>query len=422
MARAPRTAFVHIGAPKTGSTAIQVAFSAGAQSLSAAGYHYLEGDRNHIEALALCFWAEEDARNLAKLRWIDEEAVFARRRETLRDWLSEQIARSAPRHLVLSAENLCEFHDEEVASFLSFLREKFDRVRVIAYVREPLSWMTSAAQQATKWSGDTLDELFSSPRLPDFRNRFAPFIREVRPVDFDLRVYSSAPDFDVVTDFSAAIGLDPDVAAGLGTSRQNPALSHRSAMVLSAVNAHMPPFVDYRHNPCRAFDVVADCRLPGRAFSLPTETALAAAPILDAERDWLNHALGRPVFSQQQVPEIPLDAWFGGEREEIGEFAVRFAELARAAQNERAFRSLLHAKARRREHPERARKLLREAWLLSTDRWTMHLIATEAVETEDPERHRFFAKQRLMRRIEDPQTQDPPLQIGNPFDRSPARL
>ena len=57
----PRTAFVHIGVPKTGSTAIQAAFSEARADLRAAGYHYPSGAPNHGERLALAFWDRADA-------------------------------------------------------------------------------------------------------------------------------------------------------------------------------------------------------------------------------------------------------------------------------------------------------------------------------------------------------------------------
>lgn len=419
MRQGPRTAYVHIGAPKTGSTAIQAAFSAARGQLDQLGYHYLEGDRNHSERLALCFWAEPDARKLAQLRWIDDAQEFARHRDSLRAALAEEITRSAPRDLIVSAEELGEFRPAEAAAFFAFLRQSFDRIQVIAYAREPQSWMTSAAQQGTKWSGDRLDDVFKAPRLPGYRRRFQPFMELAGPGHFDLRpFYPGVREFDVVADFARAAGITDAIAPAPGESRMNPAVSHRTAIVFSAVNAAMPPFLEYRHNPFRSYNIARDGRLPGRKFTLPAETVLDSAAVLDSERAWLHGVMGREVFARPEVPELPLARWYGGERAELEHFAAVFAQHCGKAQNEEALKAYLKAQKYRSAETELACQLLRNAWMLATDQWTLHLIATEAAETGHPERHRFFAKQRLMRRIAEPQPDDPPLAAGNPFHRS----
>ena len=169
----PRTVFLHIGAPKTGTTAIQSAFSNGREALERAGFHYLSGDRNHSERLALAFWREDDAQKLNRLRHA-EGARFSQ--FALRDALDDEIARSAPRDMIVSAEGLLDFTPEEVENLVTFLQSRFDRLRVIAYARHPVDWMQSAGQQGVKWSGDTLDDLFRSPRLPAYSRRFAPLL------------------------------------------------------------------------------------------------------------------------------------------------------------------------------------------------------------------------------------------------------
>ena len=70
-----------------------------------------------------------------------------------------------------------------------------------------------------------------------------------------------------------------------------------------------------------------------------------------------------------------------------------------------------------REDRSRAPQLLEHAWKLTTDRRTMGQIAEEALQQSISEREKVFAKLRLMRRIEAPEAGDPPLVIGNPFDR-----
>ena len=407
----PRTAFVHIGVPKTGSTAIQAAFSEARADLRAAGYHYPSGAPNHGERLALAFWDRADALRLAGLRWKDGAAA-ERHVDAARDAVTADAVACAPDHMVLSDEILSEFHPGEVRRLVGFLQAHFDRVRVIAFLRDPLDWATSAAQQATKWSGDTLERLFERPRLPDYAGRLGPWIDVLGREALDLRLYGAG---DVVGEVSAAIGL-ARAPGGTAAARLNEGVSHRTAILFSRFNSLRPPFVDCRHTPVRSYDLTRTGRLPGRRFTLPRETVEAAAEALRAEADWANACLGRDAFGPPALPEVSRDDWFGGERAALEEFAGTFLETSRSAQNERALRAYLTA-CRRRGEPALAQKLLDRAWLLATDRWTLDPIAREALEQDRGDREKFFAKGRLMRRIEAPEPGDPPLVIGNPFDR-----
>ncbi|MGB3277878.1 MAG: hypothetical protein WBA92_01660 [Pseudorhodobacter sp.] len=415
-----RTAYIHIGAPKTGSTAIQASFSTAKDQLDQVGYHYLEGDRNHSEMLCLIFWSLPDAKKLGNLRWYDDEAEFLRHREELRNDLSEEIDRTAPFDLIISAEELSGFREHEVQDFVAFLQARFDRLRVIAYAREPQSWMTSASQQNIKFSGDTLDAIFQRPRLPNYQRRFKSFIHAVGRENFDLRIFDVANEqFNVVSDFAKAIGIDDKFESLLDAGRENLSISHHSAILLSVANAEMPPFIGYRYNPFRASGFVDECRIPGPKFTLPRETVLAVSDTLQEERDWLNEMFSKSAFVKPALPETSLDTWYGSEKENLERFAIIFLNNCRRAQNERALAAFLRSMKSRNTDPELARKELASAWSLSTDRWSMHIIATEAVEVSHPDRKRIFAKQRIMNRFEAPKANDPPLAIGNPFDRNP---
>ena len=405
----PRTAFIHIGLPKTGTTAVQAAFLNARVALRAEGFHYLSGDRNHGERLCLAFWDKPDALRLAGLRWKDGEAAEAHRTD-VQSALANEIDQAEHANLILSAEDLSTFRVSEVKRLGRFLERRFDRVHVVTYLRDPLEWITSAAQQAVKWSGDLLEDLFDRPRLPEFAERIEPWQRMFGKDAVLLRVYGER---EVVRDISEIVGLSAPLPPG---PRLNEALSHRSVIALSHVNSVRPPFVDARHNPFRSFSLVRDCRLPGDRFTLPRETVEAYAVLLEEERAWAHQNLGRAVFAPPVLSDIGRDRWFADEREEMETFTTQFMETSRAAQNERAMRMYLTA-CEQRDDPTRAAALLEQAWLLTTDRWTLDRIAREAVKQDRGDREKFFAKGRLMRRIEAPETGDQPLVIGNPFDR-----
>lgn len=407
MSGRPRTLFLHIGAPKTGTTALQVALSNGRKKLADVGFHYLDGDRNHTERMSLAFWAPEDAARLACLRRFDDPGFS---QEAVLDALEMEISEAAPRDLIVSAEGISDFTAEDVDRLYRFFTAHVDEVRVIAYVREPQSWMISACQQAVKWSGAHLHDLFQAPRLPRYIARFEPHLKAVGRRRFDLRVYGGA-GFDVVSDFTRAIGA-PELP--VADKRENAALSHVASVMLSAANERLPPFVNCRANPFRAFRFVDACTLPGRAFDLPRETVDWASEALNEDRNWVNQLLGHPVFECPELPDISIDGWFDEDRLRNESKALDLLTMSASAQNEQALKAFLRS---RRAQGDEAENLLQTAATLTTDRWTLGQIAEAAVAITHPNRRQFFAKQRLMRRIEEPGPEDPPLAIGNPFDR-----
>lgn len=404
-----RTAFIHIGVPKTGSTAIQATLDAERNQVQAQGFHYLSGDRNHSEALALAFWNRDDAQRLAGLRWHDGVAAAAHCEAVLENLTAE--IDGTEKHLILSAEGLANFKAEEVSRFHRFLNDRFDKLRVIAYLRDPFDWVHSAAQQATKWSGDCLDDLFDHPRLPLYTERLDPWLRIFGRENTDLRPFRKN---DIVGDFAQAVGLALPQAPA--SSRLNAGVSCQAAALFSHCNILAPPFVEARHNPLRAFDIIKSGRLPGRPFALPRETIETHRDALNAERDWALQYLSSDAFSAPQLPDIERADWYMGTRNALEDFAANYLQKSRATQNERALRMFLKAQKQRAD-PAQAIPLLDQACLLSTDRWTMDLIAQEALEQPRESCEAFFQKQRLMRRIEAPEPNDPPLLIGNPFDR-----
>jgi hypothetical protein len=410
--------FIHIEPHKTGTTAIQASLAASRDALAGSGYQYLSGDPNHSMLLATVFWDEGSAYKLGYPGWIDDPNEFLRHRQKLYSLLIEEVDRSTCDALILSGEELSRFNEAEAERLVEFLRARYDAVKVIAYVREPLSWSVSSSQQRTKWSGKTLEQIFDSLVLPNYARRFNPYIRLVGESDFDLRIYSGkSSEFDVIVDFARAVGIDPGLLNSPNENDLNIALTHPSAVMLSAINEYSPPYVQNRHNPCRAFRVVKDARLPGRAFTLPRETVVSALDDLERERAWTKAYFGREIFPDIVVPEQSRSNWFDKDRAALEDHGRLLNEAFRASQNEVALKHLWKAQESRKIDPTACQSQLSRALLLSTDRWTMHHVATMMLETEHPERRKALAKQKLMRQIEAPEPADPPLIVENPFNR-----
>ena len=366
----------------------------------------------------MCFWNEPDVFQIGKFRGMDTPEEFLNHRDRLKDDFRQQIAESAPSHLILSAELLCDFRAEEIDRLFDFLGNDFDEIRVIAFLRDPLSWINSAAQQDLKWAGHTLDNVISDPRKPDHETWLRPFINRVGEKNVILKPFRKGDrDFNLIGEFCAGIGIRNYSEIVIPSDRKNESVSVTSAFLLSKINEIQPPFVDFKHNPFRAFRLVADLQFPGQKFSLPQSTLEALGEKISIEAKWINEMLQNPTFARHRIHPSPSQEWDALYRSNIEARAEALSIMCSQAQNDRALKSFLRAQKRFATEPDLACKLLTNAWISATDPWTLSQIANWAAEIDFRERRKVFAKQRFMAAIEKHGVDRGVFSLSNPFHR-----
>jgi len=196
--------FVHIGAPKTGSTAIQRFLYESRDRLSAQGVLYpdvsLRGYGHHDLAFLLGGgypgWATPQDRPLAELGEALRDAVRAGGAETV----------------LLSSEN---FYLYPAPSALRGLLQSAglsptDSISIICYLRRQDEAHVSWYNQTVKAQGNHADFSTSMTRdhaLWDYAERLKPWQAEFGTQAIMLRDYGTTSPDDVRTDFLTAIGL-----------------------------------------------------------------------------------------------------------------------------------------------------------------------------------------------------------------------
>jgi hypothetical protein len=195
------------------------------------------------------------------------------------------------------------------------MRPLFDRIRIVAYVRDPVTWANSRAQQYIKKQVVGLAEL-TDPRAVDRGDSaIVPAYRHLeRYVQvfglenmivrrFDRRDF---PDGDLLQDFCAVIGR-PRVAEGLLSRRSNPSLSAEAVLLMDAYNQVLRDRNESGRKPTlmrRHLEM-----LPGSPFSLPRATLEAVLHATAADRAWLEETFGL-TFSLPPLPdENERPAW-----------------------------------------------------------------------------------------------------------------
>ncbi len=199
-----RTAILHIGGPKTGSATIQKVLSA--QPLPE--HHYIKtGNANHSPLLALLFGRgnNQSAPYFRRRGWGPERLAAQRR-----DWQAELSAEmeGTGKHLILSAEIFCApvFDDASLRALKAFLAPHVRDIRVIGYVRSPVSYCQSSFQQRLKGVNPVSLELAPV----HYKKRFQKFDTVFGRENVTLRHYdrNTLADGDVVVDFAQRLGVD----------------------------------------------------------------------------------------------------------------------------------------------------------------------------------------------------------------------
>lgn len=152
-------AIIHIGPPKTGSTALQISLSNSRDKLAAYGFLY---PMLFSPSEVIPFDLHQHHKFLTRLFVESSEKVRFFKRMGLansqegEEWLQQrvhhldtQIAQSGAHTCILSGEHFID-NNYDINAFLCFLQERFDDVQVVAYIRPPYEEYPSYLQQRLK--------------------------------------------------------------------------------------------------------------------------------------------------------------------------------------------------------------------------------------------------------------------------------
>ena len=166
-----KKALLHIGTGKTGTTSLQQSC---ATSPSIVENHItyplipgFEGQQNQ-NCLSIIYKSFEKLPRRYKSRYKDSKSLYLRDAELVKDHFFSALRNSE--NIIISAEYLANYSLDEIDNLVADLsRFNFDEIKILIYVRDPVSYYISNVQQRIKAS-----HLIDNPKT--FRYNFKKYI------------------------------------------------------------------------------------------------------------------------------------------------------------------------------------------------------------------------------------------------------
>jgi hypothetical protein len=242
-----RRLILHIGMHKTGTTSIQNELSKSRDILEKHKVHYpVFRQANHSLNFGPLFVDNPNISELFKNAGVyGEKAIEAEKNRLQEMWIKE-FERFDGKDFIISGEQLSLLSHDGVRRLRAFVAPYFDDVKIIVYVREPLSFLRSAMQQRIK-GGKRYSHL---PKL--YKSRIIHYVQEFGDENVIVRPFLSEAfaGGDLFTDFFASLGIDVDLGLSF-EDKSNEALGINSLRMLTEYNKRYPYLVDDKINEKR---------------------------------------------------------------------------------------------------------------------------------------------------------------------------
>lgn len=208
---------LHIGMHKTGTTTLQKSLHRASVEMQLKNFQYLTvKEANHSYITSAAFGSNDNkeyynycksvirGNNMPIGKWTRDSA-----REEIRKQINEAQNNNHP--LLISAENLCILHPAEVESMkLFFVECGVTDFKIVAYIRDPQSWIVSYAQQVLKEGIEIIDEILDKPSVPRYKEFFEKYINTFGVDNFLFLPFERSKMVNncILSDFLVKIGLN----------------------------------------------------------------------------------------------------------------------------------------------------------------------------------------------------------------------
>lgn len=228
-----KTALLHIGTPKTGTTSIQQKLAAAEADGSLLPYRYprWRRDRNH-NRLTMLYLPHGDLGPPRLAEYPQDGNRFNRARRRYRRFLFKALRSSEG--AILSAESLSSSFSPSVAGQLRGDLESlgFREFYIVLYIRDPADFYLSHTQHAMKRSSHPTPAVADPMSFKYQFRRMAETWEQAFPGSVIVRRLPSGPQSDVVDDFRGLLYEHLGITLPQGADRLNTTISAEAMAVL----------------------------------------------------------------------------------------------------------------------------------------------------------------------------------------------
>lgn len=290
---------LHVGMHKTGSSSIQKSLRNVELEIREKGVFYPDVPPNSANpGIGLYSAYSENQGYYQILKWgYDTPEKLSKLKHEVFETIESAVKHPDCTTVILSGEDLCMLLPDRVAQLAEHMRSLSEDVSVIVYVRDPIGYATSAAQELVR-GGELLSRVYLYPPTPKYSDRIGPYLDAFGRDVVDIRVFPPrGAGVGVVADFTAAAGLSEEVRGMIPEVRTNTSMSEFATHIMSAANRKFPPLKDGKVNNDRALNLEHWIdRIAGGKFRLPDFSAERVIAQARADVDWLSEQLGFEPF------------------------------------------------------------------------------------------------------------------------------
>ena len=246
------TIYLHIGLMKTGTSKIQheiyserKAFEMNYNLL----YPSIEIDprpfkSNHSIFIASLFSNAPWKLPVNMNNGFDKEKI-KKLNEKIRFELKNKFAQTAAENLLISAENISYFNENELENVFNWLKSMTNNLVVICCLRHPLDALSSTCQQIVK-TGRSLNKLLpviDASYIRKTLNRINYYINKSQLKLYDFAL-AKEHENGLLGKFLEEIGIVPNTIVNDTKSKVNSSMSMEATILYSCLNHHIPKFVN----------------------------------------------------------------------------------------------------------------------------------------------------------------------------------
>ena len=288
-----RRAYVHIGMPKTGTTAIQDAMARSRDGLRSVGLIY-PGDENDHVLLVPAFHQYGTEHFYFESKMETPESLNQR----VINFLNEiaDIAKSTVGELLFSSEYLYNLNTDAFQRMDHFFADQGLEMIVVCALRHPVDSATSETQQNVKQGARRLGDMFENPNWLSSKNTLQSALDAIgkdRIVVFD---YNLAKDMGVERFLFNLIGYGHAVNL-IKSTRSNESLSMAAVYLCDAHNELSVHYPEITHDRGYVFSI------GGEKFRLPEVVESVIRSRCTEEVEWIHENFG--IVLKEQIKSSP---------------------------------------------------------------------------------------------------------------------